>query len=280
MVKSSGSLGVSIMNYRCVQCGADLFPPSEGEGNLACSCCGFTYAYSKNYLKYDFASLLFKHFKKQYLFNQVLNNNAILSYNFLKEGSLSLSTRGDVLSFQRYILSQISFGKILDVGCGILKVPGYLDFERKEGFEFYGIDPIDDKSFKGIRITGCAEFMPFPNGSFDAIVYATSLDHVCSLKKTVDETYRVLSRGGKIIIWMSDRSVSLFEKIKNMEELWMNRLILKFGFKKEKLRAVDPFHSYLENPKRIIRRMRKAKLILNNMQSHHKNAVFLSFQKT
>lgn len=63
--------------------------------------------------------------------NKVLNNNGYLSYHFLKETSVSLPGRPQVLNFKKYILSQISHGKILDVGCGMLEIPGYLDFEKK-----------------------------------------------------------------------------------------------------------------------------------------------------
>jgi len=293
------------MNYRCVQCGGAVIIPSREEGSLACSHCGFTYIYANNYLKYDGDGLLLKHFRKRYLLNKVLNNNGLLSYIFIKEGSLSLSVREDVSNFKRYISSYISHGKILDVGCGILELPGYLNFEEKEGFEFYGIDPIDNKSFRGIRITGCAEFMPFFDNSLDAVIFATSLDHVCSIERTVHETHRVLSEGGKVFVWMSDRSTSFFERLKNMEDLLLNRLRLRFGFKVDKFipgpdcnvrvndfviypnytvfyvpnGAKDPFHIHLESPKIIIKLFKKTKFTFVDIQSNKKNEIFLCFEK-
>ena len=293
------------MDYKCAQCGAMLIIPPNGEGNLACTYCGFIYTYSKYYLKYDFDKLLFKRFKRKYLLNKVLNNNGFLGYHFLPEGSLSLSEREDVAHFKKYILSQISQGKILDVGCGILELPGYLDFERKDGFEFFGIDPIDDKSFKGVRITGCAEFMPFRDNLFDALIFATSLDHVCSLKRTIVEVYRVLSKRGKVIIWMADPSmtwteklrtkvVSLINNVRKPSSPWVDVFTIapstfvrvdNFAIYPNLTvlyipkGAVDPFHASYESPRRIIELMKRAKFILHDQQYHHKNEVFLCFRK-
>lgn len=293
------------MDYKCVQCGRVLVIPSQGQGSLSCPDCGYIYIYAKNYLKYDGDRLLLKYFKKRYLLNKVLNNNGLLSYHFIKEGSLSLSEREDVLNFKRYISFYISRGKILDVGCGILELPGYLDFEEKENFEFYGIDPIDNNSFRGIRVTGCAEFMPFLDNSLDAVIFATSLDHVCSFERTIRETYRVLSEGGKAIVWMSDRSTSFFERLKNMEELFLNRLRLRFGFQTNKfiphpncnvrvnnfviypnytvfyvpLGAADPFHFHFDSPRSTIKLFRKSKFAFVDIQSNNKNEIFLCFEK-
>jgi len=293
------------VDYRCVQCGEILIIPPKGEGNWACSYCGFIYTYSKNYLKYDFDRLLFKHFKKKYLLNKVLNNNGILGYHSLQEGSLSLSERKDVLDFKKYILFQITQGKILDVGCGILELPGYLDFEKKDGFEFFGIDPIDDKSFKGMRITGCAEFMPFRDNLFDALIFATSLDHVCSVEQTIGEVYRVLSEDGKVIIWMADPSmtwteklrikvISLINNVRKPSSPWVDVFNIAPGtfvrvnnfaiypnltvFYIPK-GAVDPFHASYESPQRIIELMKRSKFILHDKLYHHKNEVFLCFRK-
>jgi ubiquinone/menaquinone biosynthesis C-methylase UbiE len=294
------------MDYKCVQCGAILIIPQTGEGDLACPDCGFVYTYSKNYLKYDFEKLLFKQFKKKYLLNKVLNNNGFLGYHFLCEGSLSLSGRKEVSDFKKYILFHVPQGKVLDVGCGILDMPGYLAFENQDRFEFYGIDPIDDRSFKGVRITGCAELMPFQDNFFDALIFATSLDHVCSAERAIFEAYRVLSHKGKIIIWMADQSMTLTESLRTKVISLRNRMrkppspwVDVFNIAPSTFvrvnhfaiypnltvlyipkGAVDPFHASYESPRRIIKFMAKAKFVLLGKQYHHKNEVFLCFKKT
>lgn len=293
------------MDYRCVQCGVTVTIPSEKEGTVTCTSCGFAYRYGENYLKYEFDKLLFQQFKKKYLLYKTLHNNACLAYYTIQEGSLSLSQRDDVRNFKNYILSQIDRGKILDVGCGILDWPGYLNFKEKEGFEFYGIDPIDNRNFRGVRVTGCAEFMPFQDRFFDALIFATSLDHMCSLEETISESYRVLSKGGKLIVWTADPYISLNERVKTKVLGWIRKLrkpslpwidvfhlapgtnirvdrfviypnFYVFHIPKG---AVDPFHVSYESPQRIVALMKKAKFVLLDRQYNHKNEVFLCFRK-
>lgn len=204
------------MNYQCVKCRYPLRVPDTECGSLNCAHCGFQYEYAEHYLRYNYDDLLYHRYRKPYLLWKVLSNNGYIAYQFLKEGSLSLAGRSDVAHFKDYILSQVTAGKVLDIGCGILEVPGYLDFEDKSPFDFYGLDPIDDRSFRGVRITGCSEYTPFQDDTFDAIVFATSLDHMCSLEATLVESHRILKHGGKIIIWMGDRKgLSLLRKAKN-----------------------------------------------------------------
>ena len=105
------------MKYRCVKCHNPLSWPLEGAGSISCERCFFPYQYGKNYLKYEFDSMLFETYKEKYLLNKVLNNNGYLSYIFLQDASLSLNGRDDVKNFRDYIQSHLSGGILLDVGC-------------------------------------------------------------------------------------------------------------------------------------------------------------------
>jgi ubiquinone/menaquinone biosynthesis C-methylase UbiE len=255
-----------------------------------------------NYLKYDFDSLLFRRFKKKYLLNKVLNNNGYLSYHLLKEGSISLANRQDVRNFKTFILSHIASGRLLDVGCGTLEVPGYLDFKDKRKFEFFGIDPIEDDSFLCTRIVGCAEFMPFANEEFDAAIFATSLDHVCSVDDSIREVYRVLRKGGKVLVWMSEFPTMrrLMERLRRiLENLRTGHRIERFIRDHKQMvffdrfvvypnylvlpipkGAIDPFHAYVERPQKIIRLMKKAKFVHLETVCENRLEVFLCFTKT
>jgi len=261
-----------------------------GAGLITCRSCNYQYNYALNYLRYDFDSLLFRRCGKQYLLNKVLNNNAYISYLFLKEGSISLPQRQDVIHFRKFILSHVNSGRLLDVGCGLLEVPGYLDFEDKSKFEFFGIDPVEDRSFRGMRIIGCSEFMPFEDEQFDALIFATSLDHVCSLKYTINESYRILVNGGKVLIWMSDHRQSLLRWSRS----WLRtKLInLKKGYRTDKFvtypnrivlyrphGAVDPFHAFLETPRAVISLMGNKFRLIDSV-SNNRDEVFLCLSKT
>lgn len=261
------------MKYKCVSCGSTLELPKTGAGVIGCSNCRFSYEYASNYMKYDFDSLLFGKFKKRYLLNKVLNNNAYLSYLFLKEGSISLPERQEVKNFKNFILSHIQSGALLDVGCGLMGVPGYLDFQKQGPFDLSGIDPIDDNSFKGLRIVGCSEFMPFAEAQFDAVIFATSLDHTCSIRHSIREAYRVLTPRGKVLVWMSDPPVSkLVNRIRSA--VYTIAGSLKKGYRMDRFHihpnwtvfykppgAADPFHRIIENPKMILELMMEEQFV-------------------
>jgi SAM-dependent methyltransferase len=252
------------IKYKCVSCGSALEVPASCAGVVACSNCRFSYEHAPKYLKYDFNPLLFRKYGKRYLLNKVLNNNAYLSYLFLKEGSISLPERQDVKNFKRFILSHIQSGTLLDIGCGLMEIPGYLDFQGLGSFELAGIDPIDDKSFKGLRIVGCSEFMPFADAQFDAVVFATSLDHTCSIRDAIKEAHRVLAPGGKVLVWMSDPpALKFMDRIRAplytiirslMRGYRMDRFIMypNWTVLYKPPGAVDPFHSFIENPKMVL----------------------------
>jgi ubiquinone/menaquinone biosynthesis C-methylase UbiE len=142
-----------------------------------------------------------------------------------------------------------------------------------------------------MRIVGCAEFMPFDDAQFDGIVFATSLDHVCSIEKTIDECYRTLTIGGRILIWMSDRSrPSFLVRIKQ----WLNqrKYNWKKGYRADKFvvfpnwtvlhvpdGAVDPFHSFNEAPKEIISLMKAQGFKHDDIAYNNPNEIFLCFSK-
>jgi hypothetical protein len=193
------------------------------------------------------------------------------------------------MHFRSFILSHVDSGRLLDVGCGLLEIPGYLDFEDKSKFEFFGIDPIEDRSFKGMRIVGCSEFMPFENKQFESLIFATSLDHVCSLEYTIRESYRILVDGGKVMIWMSNHSRSFFSKGRS----WLRSKTMNFrkGYRSDKFvmypnrivlyrphGAIDPFHEFLETPPIAISLMGNKFMLVDNVYNN-RDEVFLCFSK-
>jgi SAM-dependent methyltransferase len=278
------------MKYKCVRCETILDIPKTGSGVSVCTNCNHKYEYANNYLRYEFDDLLFRDFKGDYLLYKVLHNNGYLGYKFLPEGSLSLPGREDAGRFSEYIEDHISYGTVLDIGCGILELPSYLDFRDRTRFSLFGIDPIDDRSFVGIRIVGCSEYMPFQDGEFDAVILATSLDHVCSIDKTIRECSRILSSNGKVLIWMGDRSESYLQRGKN----WLRRKLvnLKSGYRADKFviypngtvfyvphGAVDPFHAFRETPKDIVTLLERRSFRNDDMSYNNKNEIFLCFSK-
>lgn len=97
--------------------------------------------------------------------------------------------------------------KCLDVGCGILPRPAYMI----EGIEWTGIDPQGGKrEFEFIQADG--ENIPFNDDTFDAILFATSIDHLKDPAQTITEVRGVLKPGGYVIIWLTLRPVKKYLK--------------------------------------------------------------------
>lgn len=276
------------MNYICINCKKNL--ELKFSGNEQCKNCGELFETSKNYLKTFPDRLLFKDHKKHYLKNKVLNNNAILSYQFLPEGSISLEGRKDVKRFSLYLKENLVGENILDIGCGIMSKPGYLSFDGINDYHVTGIDPLDGESFFGTRIVGCSEYLPLEDNSFDNIVFATSLDHVVSIERTLCESYRVLTKNGIVHLWISDRSASFYKKIKNFLSSIKQSCLKGYNVNKYFVYknftvlgvprgAVDPFHSFNESPKLIKNIFYQNKFILKNEKCFSKDEIFLSFSK-
>lgn len=113
--------------------------------------------------------------------------------------NLSVEGHKDAEVFRAFIAPYLQ-GSVLDVGCGPQELPVYL-----RGFHLdrvAGIDPLFGGEKRRMEFRqGFAEFLPWADEQFDVVVFATSLDHVLSLEKTLDEVCRVLRPGGKCIVW-------------------------------------------------------------------------------
>ncbi len=277
------------MIYVCPKCKGDI-----KIDETSCGSCGQEYLYKNRNFIYDFDNLLFSRYKSKYLLNKSLNNNGYLSYEFLKEGSLSLSNRKDVSNFRKFIENCVGNNdselNLLDVGCGTLQFPGYLEFEDLKNVNFYGIEPIKQSKFKEELITGCSEFIPLKNNSIDIVIFATSLDHVCSIDDTIIEVNRILSDNGQVIIWMSDRSMNLLTKFKSKLRIIYD--YLKLGYRTDIYKiydngiileiprgGVDPFHSFFESPKLIEKKFNSNGFKIKNIKYNNRDEVFIQICK-
>jgi SAM-dependent methyltransferase len=92
-------------------------------------------------------------------------------------------------------------GAVVDVGCGPLATPYYL-----EGYPSHlvcGLEPLAVASTPTFqRVRGISEYLPWADGAFDTVISATSLDHCVSLDQTLAEMRRVLSPHGVMLFWI------------------------------------------------------------------------------
>ena len=92
-------------------------------------------------------------------------------------------------------------GAVLDVGCGPVGKPFYLD--SYPSFLVSGIDPLlKDQPSTIEAVRGISEYLPWPDQSFSTVISATSLDHCVSLDRSIEEIIRVLKPNGKVLLWI------------------------------------------------------------------------------
>ena len=135
--------------------------------------------------------------RKRWRLWEELQTNGERAYEFDPPSSLSVQDRADIKAFARF--SELE-GRVLDVGCGPQVLPSYA---AGFGGELLGIDPLigaQPREFGFVK--GLAEYLPFPDDSFDRVLFATSIDHFLSPMRAVRDAARVLRPGGALSIWL------------------------------------------------------------------------------
>ena len=105
------------------------------------------------------------------------------------------------LPFHRHLHRARAFfagcgGAVLDVGCDDPALSAAL---LPQDAQYVGLDPFCART-QPFRIIGVGEFLPFRDGSFDNVLFNTSLDHIMDWHLAVDEALRVLRPGGSLYI--------------------------------------------------------------------------------
>ena len=102
---------------------------------------------------------------------------------------------------------------VLSVGCG----PAIIETALSgRGFRVTGLDvsreALDRAPDRVRTVAGRAEDMPFPESSFDAVIYVASLQFVEDYKKALAKTAPVLRPGGKLIIMLLNPASAFFQE--------------------------------------------------------------------
>jgi len=96
-------------------------------------------------------------------------------------------------------LGRFLSGRVLDIGCGHQAIRQFLqqncDYTGMDNYatavEWYGSKP---------DIYAMADYLPFPDKSFDSVLLLDVLEHVPSTLATMQEVNRVLKTGGRVFI--------------------------------------------------------------------------------
>jgi len=129
-------------------------------------------------------------------------NNGATSYNDLPPQSCSTALHAEAKLFAKFLLPYLD-GRVLDIGCGPQSIPSYLsDYPVNL---IAGIDPLPPKEQHPFMfVQGFAESLPWPDNSFECLVFGTTIDHYYLLDKGICEARRVLSANGFICIWITE----------------------------------------------------------------------------
>jgi SAM-dependent methyltransferase len=97
--------------------------------------------------------------------------------------------------------------RVLDVGCGI---GTYVDKLRQCSDLVCGIDIEVERVMEGGRhqpnlLVAAAEWPPFLTGSFDVVLLHEVLEHVADDRQVVREAHRLLTEGGRMVIFAPNR---------------------------------------------------------------------------
>ena len=182
-------------------------------------------------------------------------NKNIDEFKYRPEFSCAVDQRPDARLFSGFIAPYLH-GRVLDIGCGPLKIPIYL---RNYPVEYLsGLDPLEPFQPHPFEfVQGFAEFLPWENTTFDVAIAATSLDHTLDLNLALSEIKRVLKPGGLFLVWEwfgdhaeiynpSEKSPELIDRyhLFNFDEKWFEKVVCENFMIVEKVRLFGADHHY------------------------------------
>lgn len=102
---------------------------------------------------------------------------------------------------------------VLSVGCGPAIVEGLLS---RSGLCVTGLDVTAEtpgSAPKGVRtVVGCAEDLPFPSASFEAVVFVASLQFIENYQRALAQAARVLREDGRLIVMLLNPASAFFQQ--------------------------------------------------------------------
>ncbi len=122
-------------------------------------------------------------------------------------------------------------GSLLDVGGGTGRVS---HFFREDAGNIFLADLSHKMLVESLTKNGLfpacslSEYLPFPDQYFDRIIMIDALHHVCDQQLTINELWRVLKPGGRIVIEEPDihhwavKLIALAEKLALMRSHFLN----------------------------------------------------------
>lgn len=138
---------------------------------------------------------------KAFAVYEQLGKNNIECYRDEPTHSCAVEGHQGAVAFGKFIKRYL-YGNILDIGCGPQAVPLYLKDYPPDRIS--GLDPLPPHVSHPFEfVQGISEFIPWEDNSFQAVLFATSLDHIFLPELVWSEVSRVLADDGYLLIWTS-----------------------------------------------------------------------------
>lgn len=184
--------------YACPNC-KTIIHPRLGEG-VVCSGCKKVFPWDGN--TWDFIISQKDGFSELWETWEEVQANGAVAYNHDPVNNLGIEETQATDLFAQFCDFS---GRILDVGCGPQAWPSYFKYYQEDSC-FVGVDPlIKFKPTRYLQIRAIAENLPFKNGVFNHVIFATSLDHFLDPILALKEASRVLLPEGVIDIWVGEK---------------------------------------------------------------------------
>src|SRR5690349_15413568 len=186
-----------MVSFVCPVCSSDV--PEPGPAGVTCPSCHRSFPDRDGALDFTPNPPPDADVQERWPLWEQLQHNFLVAATELPEHSLSVGERADARAFAEFAGLH---GKVLDIGCGPQREPSYA---VSANGEFIGIDPVRGERVRTFRfVQGLGEYLPFRDGSFDRVLFATSLDHVLSPVRALSESRRVLAHDGTVNIWFGE----------------------------------------------------------------------------
>lgn len=270
---------------RCPACGTHPLPVSEH--GATCEGCAADYRFHHGFL--DLMPQSPPGFLRERwdLWSQ-LQDNGNACYSLAPEINLTNDVTLDIERFKAFMGLD---GSVLDVGCGPQRwIPDYIDAAV---VEYVGLDPIpgsEERDFPYFRAIG--ECLPFADGSFNHVLFVSSLDHTLAWRRALEEGARVLAPGGAIHIMADDvddtpknrglkARLEIIRKgarqaLRGLRTMGFARTVRYLGRAVSVSRpegAIDPFHVEFPNPCDILQTLEE--LGLSSIRTDSRDGIVL-----
>lgn len=182
----------------CPHCRGDL--TLEAGRDATCESCGSAYAEIAG--TWDLSNPSARDADPKWAAWDKVQDNGLVAYLEEPVRNLSVGDRADAREFGTFCAFQ---GHVLDVGCGLQAWPAYF-YDFGPDARFVGIDPLIEKGGERYwQFRSLAEHLPFCDGAFDRVLFATSLDHFVKPVESLREAKRVCATGGHVVLWVAEK---------------------------------------------------------------------------